>query len=175
MLALWAALVVGLQAAWIHRWTPLGGPVTWFYPDWTLVLLVAVGVRLPQRQVGVAAAVLGMVRLAYSGDAPTIILAGYGWVALAVQALRSGIDVSGPLPRTLLAFVAAVGVSVWCQAVQAVRHPLLLPDGFGYPVWVDMARRAFPAALITALIVGLLGVVLSRLPGLSPLYQRPRF
>ena len=175
MLCVWATLGASFQLAWTHRLIPFGGSLAWWLPDLCLALLIAIGVAAPLRHVWKVALVLAIVRLGFTQDAPAVVLASYGWVALGIQALRAGIEVHGPIPRTLIAFVAALGAGLWGQVAHAMRHGL----GAGMPVrgpeLLEMATRSLPQALVTCLLVGLMGAVAAHLPGLSPLYQVRRF
>ena len=175
MLLVWATLAASFQLAWTHRLVPFGGHLAWWLPDLCLAWLVALAVHVPMRHVWKAAVVLAVVRLGFTQDPPAAVLAGYGWVALLVQALRSGVEVKGVLPRSLIAFVASIGVCVWGQVVHATRHGFQVQGPVTTDELLVMAQRSIPQALITCVVVGALGAVLAHLPGLSPLYQVRRF
>ncbi|MEZ6004996.1 MAG: hypothetical protein R3F33_12510 [Planctomycetota bacterium] len=172
MLLVWAAWLNTLLLVAAGRVWPAGGAGLRFLPDATLVLLMALAVRVPRPQVWVVAGLLALVRIAYSADAPLAIFAGYAWVAFALNGLRRGFDVSGPMPRTLLAFAAGLLVAVWNQGVHWLRQQ-------SASAWIDhdfwtLVRHSVPGAIVGALAVGLLGHALAALPGLGTLYRRPK-
>ncbi len=175
MLLVWATLAASLQLAWTHRLVPFGGHLAWWLPDACLVLLIALSVHVPMRHVMTATLVLAIARLGFTQDPPAAVLAGYGWVALWIQALRTAVDVNGVVPRALIALVAALGMAVWGQVVHATRHGFHEHGLVTSEQVLDMARQSIPGALVTCVVVGALGAVLAHLPGLSPLYQVRRF
>ncbi len=175
MLIVWASLGLALQLAWAHRLAPFGGPLEFWLPDGTLILLVALGVRLPKEQIWKAAFCLAVVRIAFTNDAPVVVLAAYAWVALGLHTLRSAVDVSGIFPRMLVTLLAAAWVPLFCEVVHVLRTPMSLGPRMAIGDLAEIARGALPTALVSCALVGLLGSVLANLPGLSPLYKRPRF
>ncbi len=175
MLVVWAALAASVQLAWTHRIVPFGGHLAWWLPDVCLALLVAIAVHVPMRHVMGATLVLAIVRLGFTQDPPAAVLAGYGWVALLVQGLRTGVEVRGVVPRSLIAFAASLGVAVWGQVVHATRHGFQAHGLVPSEEVLAMAQRSLPQALVTCVLVGALGAGMARLPGLSPLYQVRRF
>ena len=143
-------------------------------PDLTIALAVALSVRVPRREILSVAVVMAVVRIAFTTDPPVAILAAFLAISLLVEGLRKGIDVGGVLPRTVIAFVCTAGMSIWGHMVLQARSRGVTGANFGGDEFYPLLGAAMPAALMTCMLVGMFGVLLARLPGLSPLYQRPR-
>ncbi len=170
MLAIWSALILTVQLVLVYRVYPGTAAQYLWMPDLTIALAVALAVRVPRKEVLPVVLVMAVVRMAFSTDPPVAILAAFIGISLLVGGLRSGIDVGGLLPRTLLAFVCTAAMSVWGQVVLHARNQGLGSMG----EWSQLLSGSVPAALMTCVVVALFGVGMAHLPGLSPLYQRPR-
>ncbi len=174
MLALWSALILSIQLVFVYRVQPGSAAQYIWMPDLTIALAVALAVRVPRKEILPVVLVMAIVRIAFSTDPPVAIMAAFLAVSLLVTGLRKGIDVCGLLPRTLIAFICTLGMSVWGRVVLDVRNRGLGGSSLGGESLSQFLSAALPAALVTCAIVGMFGVLLARLPGLSPLYQRPR-
>ncbi len=174
MLALWSALILSVQLVLVYRVHPGGAAQYIWMPDLTIALAVAVAVRIPRTKILPVVLVMAVVRIAFSTDPPVAILAAFLAVSLLVAGLRTGIDVGGVLPRTLIAFTCALGMSVWGRVVLHARNRGLGGSGFAEEGFSQLLHAALPAALVTCAVVGMFGVLLARLPGLSPLYHQPK-
>lgn len=165
----WVLLCV--WSVWIHALTGLAADVDglgrWL-PDLGLVLLLALGPRMPASRMAVAAVVVALARASLGVDPPTAILAGYFAVCLVHAGLREFVDLDDPLFRALLAGVASLALSGWWVLVHAVRHPVL--DGLS----AAASPFAWRAALSTATVALAGADLLLRLPGLQPLWKRGR-
>ncbi|MDF1838134.1 MAG: hypothetical protein P1V35_09720 [Planctomycetota bacterium] len=170
MLAVWSTLILTLQLVLVYRVYPGSAAKYIWMPDLTIALAVALAVRVPRSEVLPVVLVMAIVRIAFSTDPPVAILAAFLAVSLLVGGLRSGIDVAGVVPRTLLAFVCAAGMSVWGHVVLHARNR-------GFSSGSDFSQLlsdSMPAALMTCILVAMFGAFLAHLPGLSPLYKRPK-
>lgn len=170
MLAIWSALILTLQLVLVYRIAPGSAAHYLWLPDLTVALAVALAVRVPRTEVLPVVLVMAVMRISFSTDPPVAILAAFLAISLLVGGLRSGIDVGGLVPRTLLAFVCTAGMSMWGQVVLHARNRGL---GSAHD-WSSLLAGSVPAALMTCVLVALFGVAMARLPGLTPLYQRPR-
>ncbi len=174
MLALWAALILTVQLVLVYRVYPGTAAAFLWMPDLTIAFAVALAVRIPRTEILPVVCVMAIVRIAFSTDPPVAILAAFLAVSLLIAGLRSGIDVGGLLPRTFLAFVCSLGMSVWGRVVLHARNRNLVGSDMAEDSLVQFMNAALPAAFVTCAVVGMFGVLMARLPGLSPLYQRAK-
>ncbi|MCA9000698.1 MAG: hypothetical protein KDB61_02160 [Planctomycetes bacterium] len=174
VLAFWCAFFLSLQLVLVYRMQPTPGAQYPWMPDLTIALAVALAVRVPRPEILPAILVLALVRVAFSTDPPAVILAAFLAVSIFVAGLRQAIEVNGILPRTLIAFLCAAGMSVWGRWVLQARSREWVGSGWVASDTGELFRAALPGAVTTCLLVGLCGVALAQLPGLSPLYRRPK-
>jgi hypothetical protein len=154
------ALALGSAAAWLGR-----GPGGTWVPDAALVLAVLVLARSERGDLLPLSFCVALVRGAISGDAPLALLAGALGALLAVLALRSVVELSGPLGRALAAALAAGTLQAWLALAHAARAAEPVELG-------STAGAALAVALSSAALALLLGPLLARLPGLTPLRSR---
>ncbi|MFT7678967.1 MAG: hypothetical protein ACI8QC_002966 [Planctomycetota bacterium] len=170
MLAVWG----GLFSAGLALAMGLGAKGA-FLPDPVLCLVVLIAARLHRDVVVTAAFVLALARIAFTIDPPPAIFAMYMGAALLIRALRSGVDVNGPLVRGWFCFVVVWIDGMWLTLVRAQRQVFaanampdaaLLGEALGYTL---------PRAMASGLLGIVLGAVLVRLPGLSAIDRRQIF
>ena len=170
MLAFWGALLsAGLAAA-----MGLGARGV-FLPDPVLCLVVLIAARLHRDVIVSAAFVLALARIAYTIDPPPAIFAMYMGTALAIRALRAGVDVNGPLVRGWFCFVFVWIDGMWLTLVRAQRQVFAanaLPDA---AILGEALGYTLPRALASGLLGIVLGALLVRLPGLSAIDRRQVF
>ncbi|MFT4647235.1 MAG: hypothetical protein ACI9X4_000445 [Glaciecola sp.] len=174
MLAIWSALMLTVQLVLVYRVHPGSASKYILMPDLTIALAVALAVRVPRTGILPVVLVMAIVRIAFSTDPPAAILAAFLAVSLLVGGLRKGIDVGGVVPRTVIAFLCATGMSVWGQWVMHARNRSLAGSNSGGGDLSQLLSASMAPALVTCALVGMFGVLLARLPGLSPLYKRPK-
>jgi hypothetical protein len=137
-----------------------------FTPDLATLFLVTACARLERGDARLAAFVVAAVRAAFGADSPLALLAA-AWATAEVCAfVRTQLDVEGRFVRaTLAGVVAALHASlVWFAAVRRAPVPARLErDVFDY---------ALPALLGTAVAALVLGGLLTRLFGLTPLWRK---
>ncbi len=161
LLFLYGTWLLAFQG-WLARPQHLG-PWT---PDLGLVLLVALGARLTPPRTRIASLLVALSRAAFSADPPLALCAGYLGVAGASSFLRAGIQVDGPLSRSLLTAVFAfVLACLWigARAVALAASPLAASSELPVP---------WPVALSSAVAALFLVPCFHRLPGLRALRRR---
>jgi hypothetical protein len=161
--ALFVAWAVWLSAA--QGWLTRGGGSAWV-PDAALVLAVVVLARCEAADLLPLALLTALARSATSGDPPIVLAAGALGALLAALAVRDALELSGPAGRALGAGLAAGLFQAWLGVAHAVRAPHAVLDPLA------AAGTALPVALASALLALLLGPLLARLPGLTPLRSR---
>lgn len=137
-----------------------------FVPEVGLVLALSVLSRLDEREAPVLALLLALARLPYSGESAVAILAGALGVCLLGLAMRSVVELTGPLWRTLTTGVLVAVFDLWLAVVHASRPAGAaagLPVGFG---------SLLAVACSSGLLALFAGPALAHLPGLSPLRSR---
>lgn len=170
MLALWG----GLFSAALALAMGLGARGA-FLPDPVLCLVVLIAVRLHRDVVVSAAFVLALARIAFTIDPPPAIFAMYMGAALAIRALRSGVELHGPLVRGWLCFAVVWLDGIWLALVRAQRQVFAanaLPDTV---ILGEALGFTLPRALASGLLGIVLGTWLVRLPGLSSIDRRQVF
>ena len=137
-----------------------------FVPEIGLVLSIGVLSRLDEREAPVLALVLAIARLPYSPEPAVALLAGALGLCLLGLAMRSVVELTGPLWRSVAAGALVASFDLWLAVVHASR-PSTTPAGLAIGVGSLVAVAGSSAAL--ALFAG---PVLAHLPGLSPLRSR---
>lgn len=140
-----------------------GGP---FVPEIGLVLAIAVLSRLDERESPILALVLALARLPYSAEPAVALLAGALGLCLLGLAMRSVVELTGPLWRTVAAGALVVCFDLWLAVVHASKASASasgLAVGIGSLLAVAGSSGAF--ALFA-------GPALAHLPGLTPLRSR---
>jgi hypothetical protein len=156
---LWTAWLVafqGLLATRAGAFTPELG-IAWYF---------AIAGRMRARETLLLALFVGGVRGAFSGDPTLAVLVGYGALGFLADLVRRSFDVDGTLLRAPLAFIAALALS----AYWTLARSLALPQGEAASAF----HLAFAFASSTALAALFLPPLLTRLPGLAPLWGRRR-
>ena len=158
LLLLWAGWLLSLQGLLVAATTL--GP---WAPDLALVLLVALGSRIPRSRALLAAVLLTVARVGHAADSPIAIFTGYAAAVSLTGALARFIDLTGPISRAILAFALTFGVvSFWAAAAQAAQ---------GQGASFSWSPLALQHALATAGAAFLCAPLLLRLPGLRPLWR----
>jgi len=140
-------------------------------PDLGLVLAVALVARGHPRDVPALAMLWGFARAAFAIDPPFAIFAGAAGVLVLARAMRSVVETHGALPRAFIAGACVLVFDAWLIAVHHVRHESLWVSVGSSPLTglVETLLAAWPAAASTALCALVVGPMLARLPGLTPL------
>ena len=162
-------LAWALLLAWLTWSTALSGAlvqsplVAGWAPDLALAIWISLAGFLSARDLPRLAIVAALARASVSIEAPLALLAGFLALAGLASGTRGFVDLRGPFARAGLTAVAAPALAAWLDVVRAARSGSgLALDG------ADLARLSLSSALL-ALV---LGGVLARLPGLSPLRRR---
>ena len=168
LVAVWAAWLYSAQGALVAR---VARPE--WVPDLALALLVALGARVATRDMPKLACAIALARCAVSVEPPSAVFAAALLAVAVVRASRGVIELTGPVPRSVLALLCAELVHAWFSIVHDVRVAQQSAQFAALaPHAVDVAgafARAWPTALATALASLFLGPALARLPGTSPL------
>jgi hypothetical protein len=157
----WATWLFGLQA------TLGAGNTAWHWiPDFGFVLALSVLARLDAADVPLCALLTALARSASSLEPNVALCAGVMGVFLLALAIRSVVELTGPLWRTLAAGVFVFAFDAW---LMLVHHEQLRVHG----IEVGLAlSRAWTVAAASALLALIAGPLLAHLPGLSPLRRR---
>jgi hypothetical protein len=137
-----------------------------FVPEIGLVLSLAVLARLDEREAPVLALVVACARLPYSGEPVVALLAGTLGLALLGLAVRSVVELTGPLWRTITTGALVLVFDLWLAIVHGTRPEGTaagIPVGFG-----SLIAVAFSSSLLMLFA----GPTLAHLPGLTPLRRR---
>ncbi len=156
----WAVSLAGLQGIATRHATS-----AWF-PDVALVFAVVVLARCEVGDLVRLALLTAFARAATSGEPPIVLLTGMLGALLVALAVRGALELSGPVGRTLAAALAAGTFQAWiviARDARAVEHSI----DFGAAL-----HTALPVAIASALLAMVLGPLLVRLPGLTPLWSR---
>jgi hypothetical protein len=165
-------ILLAVWSAWLHAVQGIWGASSPFAPDLGVVLLIALAARVQTHDLPLIGLSLAVGRLAVSVDPPAAVLAGTLGLTALVRGLRAGVEVGGPLPRTLLAAVSTVLLAAWLGFVHdfhAAREAAVVAPGLEGLSNVAVHWRA---ATTSAGVSLLFGPALARLPGLSPLRKR---
>lgn len=161
MLGVWGSWIVAAQGILVAQ-TSLAA----WLPDAGLVLLVACAGRFHKRDVPGAALLLALSRVAYTIEPPTAVFAAFLFTAILVHAIRSALEVNGPLLRTVVGACAGWLFPAWLLVVRHAR------DGGETAALVSEILGLWRIAFTTALFALALGPLLAHLPGLTPLRTR---
>lgn len=163
----WLFAIQGFLAAhtWLDAWTPNLG----------LVLMLTLLGRVARAELYKVALALFFARAAVSIEPPVAILAVHLFVVALAYSLRGVIEISRPMPRSLLAGVNAFLFAAWFELVHRVRDArdaaaaaVEVARGEGL---IEALAVGWPCALSTALLALVAGPLFARLPGLTPLWK----
>lgn len=173
LLAVWSTWISALQGLALQQ--PVLGA---WVPDVGLVLLLSLGSRLERRDLPWVALAVALGRIAVGVEPVPAVLAACLGLALLVAGLRSVLEVTDPLARTLLAFLAALAVARWHALVlstRALEDASLYAGSLGAS-WTAVRGAFGPHALTRALATAAVALVfapgLAHLPGLTPLRRK---
>jgi len=161
LLLVWLSWSFALQARFAAASS--AGPLV---PEIGLVLALSVLSRLDEREAPLLALLLVLSRMPYSGESVVALLAGALGVCLLGLAMRSVVELTGPLWRTVTTGVLVAAFDLWLAVVHAARPAGAaagLPVGFG-----SLLAVAFSSAMLALFA----GPALAHLPGLTPLRSR---
>lgn len=158
----WAVSLAGLQGILTRHASGV------WVPDAALVLSVVVLARCEVADLALLALLSAYARAATSGEPPLVLYTGVLGALLAALAVRSALELSGPVGRTLATALAAGLFQTWITIARDVRAA---PGASGIDL-ASAAASALPVACVSAALALLLGPVLARLPGLTPLWSR---
>ena len=159
LLAVWLTWFFAIQAR-----LGAGSPAAAWIPDLGLVLAISVLAHLEEREGPILALVLALSRSALSAEPAVVLLAGSLGLVLLGFALRSVVELTGPLWRALIAGALVLVFDLWLALAHAARSAGAGPQ-------VD-AGPLIAAALTSAALAMVAGPLLARLPGLTPLRSR---
>ena len=163
----WVLLLVWLSWSFaLQSRLASASPAGPFVPEIGLVLALAVLARLDEREVPVLALVVALSRLPYSAEPLVALVAGALGLCLLALSVRSIVELTGPLWRTLTtgAFVAVF--DLWLSIVHAARHA-------SGPAGLAVGPASLLAVAFSSAALALFaGPALAHLPGLSPLRSR---
>lgn len=172
----WCLLVV--WCAWLFAFQGLVAStpqIASWTPDIGIVLLLALDPRLERRDALLAVAIVAGARIGFSSDPPLAILAGYWTLVFVVRALRNVFEVDHASSRMVLAALGAALLTIYWAVSRDIAlslDPVLAADG-AYGVEETLAwSRVVKGAVATALGTAVLGPLVLRLPGLTPLRTR---
>lgn len=159
-LALWTSWLCFAQGAL----SALGWPSA-LLPDVVLVLAIALSTRAKQGRAFAVLAVIALVRAAFAVETPLAVLAAFLTAGLVLEWLRRWFDFKDPFLCATCAFALSLGLGAWWRVVQHSRVASSRAD-------VDWAPLALlGAAAVTAFAALALAPLLSKLPGLRPLWR----
>jgi hypothetical protein len=137
-----------------------------YVPEIGLVLALAVLARLDEREAPILALVLALSRLAFCGEPVAALLAGSLGLVLLALAVRSVVELTGPLWRTVTTAALVAAFDLWLAVAHGARPVGVaagVPVGFG-----SLLAAAFSSGFLALFA----GPTLARLPGLTPLRSR---
>ena len=144
-------------------------------PDLGLAFLLALGAHVALEDAPKAALAVALARCAVSIDPPAASIAACAGAIALARGMRGVVEISGWVPRALLALVCGELVHAWLALVHDVRLGAevarLAPLA---PQSIDVAGAfagAWPTALSTALAALFFGSWLARLPGVGRLVK----
>jgi len=156
----WAVSLAGLQGLLTRH-----ASGSWV-PDAALVLSVVVLARCEAADLALLALLTAFARAATSGEPPLVLYTGILGALLAALAVRGALELSGPIGRTLATAIAAGAFQAWIAIARDFRAV------GGRIDFASAAGDALPVALASAAVALVLGPLLARLPGLTPLWSR---
>ena len=166
----WALFLV--WAAWLHAlhsaWSS-GAAAAWI-PDLGLVFALVLAAHMEAADVLGCALAAAFVRSAFAGEPPIALASGMLLVMLLALAARSMVELTSAVSRALSCGVLVFVFDAWLYLVHCVRDlDPLQTSGVPMPsaLW-----SATAAAFSSAMLALVLGPLLVRLPGLSPLRRR---
>jgi len=161
LFAVWCSWCFALQAraAASLSATPL-------LPDLGLVLALSVLARLEERDLPILALIVALSRSAFSSEPAVALLAGTLGVALLAMAVRSVVELTGPLWRAVTTGALVAAFDLWLVGAGA---PRAIDAGAGPSVGLGSLVAVGISSGLLALFAG---PALAHLPGLSPLRSR---
>jgi hypothetical protein len=165
---LFALVALALWTSWLcfalGALCALGWPNA-LLPDLVLVLAIALSARAKHGRALAVVAVIAIVRAAFGVETPLAVLAAFLTAGLVLEWLRRWFDFQDPFLCATTAFALSLGLGAWWRIVQHSR-------GAGARADVDWAPLALlGAAAVTAFAALALAPLLSKLPGLRPLWR----
>jgi hypothetical protein len=160
-----AWILFAAYCAWLFAFEGWIGSSRWM-PDLGLVLVLAVLARAEIADAPFIAFAAALARAAFGPEPPIVLLTGFLVVTFLALAARRTLELSRPLWRMLAALVLVLVFDAWLGLAQGVR------SGAHEPLRAAAMLSAWPAAITSALLALLIGPLLARLPGLSPIRRR---
>jgi hypothetical protein len=161
LFTVWATWMFALQSS-----LSSGSGASRWIPDFGLVLALSLLARMDADDFPLCALLTVVARAASSIEPNVALCAGVMGVFALALAVRSVVELTGPVWRTLAAGVLVLAFDAW---LMLVHHQHLKIQSI--EVGLSLAR-AWPAAVASALLALCAGPVLAHLPGLSPLRRR---
>jgi hypothetical protein len=161
LFAVWSTWAFALQA----RLTAGSGSAA-FVPDVGLVLALSLLARLEERDLPILAVVVALTRSAFSSEPAIALLAGTLGLSLLAMAVRSVVELTGPLWRTITTAALVAAFDLWLAGAGAPRAGSV---GAGPAISVGALLAVGISSGLLALFAG---PALAHLPGLSPLRSR---
>lgn len=141
------------------------GGASWV-PDVGLVLALSVMARADVADTPFVALFAAIARSAFGPEPPIVLLAGFMLIVFLWLAVRTTVELAGPLWRTITALVFVLVLNTWFGFAHGMRDPA------GQPPHGSIFFAAWPAAIMSALLAFAAGPLLAHLPGLTPLRRR---
>ncbi len=168
LLLVWCAWLFALQglAASSPRWADMT-------PDIGIVLLLALDRRLERADALRAVLIVSAARIAFTSDVPLAILVGYAALVFVAHRMRRVAEIDRVIPRVLFAGVGAAALTAYWSFTRSIDLSSGTRVALGIGESLDLSRVWF-SAVATGIAAGVVGPLVVRLPGISPLRGRTR-
>jgi hypothetical protein len=161
LFTVWATWMFALQAR-----IGSGGDASRWIPDVGLVLALSLLARLDASDVPLCALLTVLARSSCSVEPNTALCAGILGVFFLALAVRSVVELTSPVSRTIAAGVLVFVFDAWLMIVHRERLR-------ANSIAIDLSLgAAWTSALASALLALCAGPLLAHLPGLAPLRSR---
>ena len=170
LLALWCSWLFAFQGL-----LAAGGGLGNSVPDMGVVLLLMLDGRSSRSSMVLAILIVSSARIGFSADPPLAIFLGYGILIASTRLLRRVVEVDQPLIRALIAALGFLAVNKYWSLARGIALAQSASAQAIEGLWNrELPTGSWRLALATALGTLLLGPLLMRLPGLSPLRRGDR-
>jgi hypothetical protein len=171
LVAAWGTALYAAQGYWLAH----SQSRAWI-PNFGLLLTLTLLGRVQREDLAKVGLAMTVARAAVSIDPPIAIFAAQAFVVVLAHTLRRLLEISQPVPRSLLAGGNALLFAAWYELVHRVRDArdaaLAAAEAARGSAVLDALASAWPSALTTALVALLLGPAFAHLPGLVPLWKK---
>lgn len=161
LFAVWSTWCFALQA----RLNSVSS-VAPFVPEIGLVLALSLLARLEEREAPILALIVALTRAAFSSEPAVVVLSGALGLSLLAMAVRSVVELTGPLWRTVTTGMLVAAFDLWLVGAGDSRAAYA---GAGPAVGLG---ALLAVGISSGLLALFLGPALAHLPGLTPLRRR---